>query len=185
MNKELDVSIIIPVCHGGIFLKEALLSLNAIDYPSEQFEALIAIRQEDEESLRIAETETVKSFRQVHFLACAHANRSMLLNEACSAATGKFLVFGDDDCIFPKDWLKRIRAVFDDDSNLGIIGGRDELFGSGSSFDLALDHVLNSYLGGGNMRFGGYGGLVGIWECVAPGIWHLSERIEEIAVLKQ
>ena len=83
MSKSLDFSVVIPVCHGGSFLKEALLSLKAIDYPPERFEVLIAARQEDEESMRIAETETVKSFRQSRFLTCPHANRSKLLNEAC------------------------------------------------------------------------------------------------------
>ena len=96
MSKDKDISVIIPVCHGGIFLEEALLSLKAIDYPSERFEALIAAKQEDEESLRIAETETAKSFFQARFLTCPHANRSKLLNEACSEAIGKFFVFGDD-----------------------------------------------------------------------------------------
>jgi hypothetical protein len=35
---------------------------------------------------------------------------------------------------------------------VGIIGGMDEIETDGSAFDLALDHVLQSFLGSGGLR---------------------------------
>lgn len=122
----MEFSVIVPVVHGGRFLEETLGSLRALDYPADEFEVLPA----------------------------EGASRGAALNAACRRARGRVLVFTDDDCIVPRDWLRVLRAALARDRNVGVIGGRDELAPAGSAFDRAMDFVLNSFLGTGNLRHG-------------------------------
>lgn len=155
MSRELEFSIILPVCHGGRFLRDALSSIRKVDYSPELFEVIVAGLNGDEESLGITDAEASRSQFDVKYVGCDKPNRSRMLNIAFANSSGRVLVFADDDCLFRDDWLRKFNDVFKREPGLGIVGGEDVLEHSGSAFDTALDSILNSYLGTGGLRKGG------------------------------
>ena len=50
--------------------------------------------------------------------------QSAARNTGVAAATGNYLVFIDDDCAAPLDWLDRLTAIFAADPTLDAVGGR-------------------------------------------------------------
>jgi glycosyltransferase involved in cell wall biosynthesis len=42
MKQRMKFSVILPVCHGGVFLEKALDSLGQIDFPINRFEVIVA-----------------------------------------------------------------------------------------------------------------------------------------------
>lgn len=152
MTQSLEFSIILPVWHGGKDLRDALQSLQQIDYPADRFEVIIAGVHDDTISqTSVREIITDAAF-SVRFVAGMERHRAKLLNIACRAARGNILVFADDDCVFRSDWLKTLQQVCDREPELGIVGGVDELESDGSAFALALDYVLQSFAGTGGIR---------------------------------
>jgi GT2 family glycosyltransferase len=152
MTGEVKFSVILPVCHGGSFLRNALISLRKIEFPPGLFEVLVAGADNDQVSRNIVRAESYAEKFNILYVGCANSNRSAKLNTACSVSRGHILVFADDDCVFLPDWLRRLSGVLEHESDIGIIGGKDELEHNGSPYDLALDFVLNSFLGTGGLR---------------------------------
>lgn len=154
MTKELEFSVILPLCHDVSFLKKALTSLRQIKFPSACFEILVVGDDDDDESCKIVKDEAGNVKYDLKYINSKDPNRSRKLNVACEVARGCVLVFADDDCIFLPDWLKKLNVVMQRESNIGIVGGEDELQHYGPAFDMALDYVLNSFLGTGGLRRG-------------------------------
>jgi glycosyltransferase involved in cell wall biosynthesis len=170
MTQSLDFSILLPVCHGGQFLYKSLCSLRDIDFPHHRFEVLVAGLKGDEQSKSIVEREAGLASYSIRYIECSGMNRAGLLNQACSVAKGDTLAFADDDCIFFPDWLKKLEHALKLENNSGVIGGEDNLVGDASSFDLALDYVLNSFLGTGGVRKG-QGSRIGKYY---PKLWNMA-----------
>lgn len=170
MSGEVRFSVILPVCHGGIFLKNALRSLNKIDYPTELFEVLLAVQADDGVSKAITNGESSHMKAKVTYIETDNKNRSAMLNLLINEAQGKILVFADDDCIFLPDWLNNIESVLAREHNAGVIGGQDIQAGNESSFNLALDYTFNSFIGTGGLRRG-TGQRVGKYY---PKLWNMA-----------
>lgn len=170
MSGEMEFSVILPVCHGGDFLQNALASLRTMEFPPELFEVLVAGSAGDTESRRIVEAESPAVKFRISYVGTANPGRSSKMNAASSVSRGRVLVFADDDCIFPPDWLRRFSGVLDHEPDVGIIGGRDEPGHDGTPFNVALDCVLNSFLGTGGLRRGG-GIKVGKYY---PKLWNMA-----------
>jgi hypothetical protein len=130
----------------------------------------VAGLKDDAESKSIVENEAGLATYTVRYLEFSGMNRAGLLNQACSAAKGNTLAFADDDCIFFPDWLTNLEHALNHGNTVGVIGGEDCLVGDTSSFGLALDHVLNSFLGTGGVRKG-QGSRVGKYY---PKLWNMA-----------
>lgn len=146
MNRS-PYSVILPVCHGGNFLAEALESLKAVTSPEAGFEVIVA--GEKEKMKNIDESDfTAPGWRIVE---CG-GNRSEMLNAACAVARGDVWVFSDDDCIYPPDWLVQVEKSIQENRDASILGGADMLAPGASGFDVALDVALKSWIGTGGTR---------------------------------
>jgi len=154
IKDQIKFTVILPVCHGGSFLRSALCSLRDVSFPPERFEVLVAGADYDTESIDMVQAESRQSQFDIKYVGCHEHKRSRQLNEACRLAQGCVLVFTDDDCIFQKEWLEKLNEVFEHESDIGIVGGEDILESKESTFDLALDSVLNSFIGTGGLRSG-------------------------------
>ena len=154
MEQQLEFTIIIPVWHAGDFLRSALRSIQQLDFPRDRFEVIVAGAQDDHSSQQIVQTCAAESTFELKFIGCSEPHRAEMLNVACRAARGKTLAFADDDCVFRERWLKDLQEVFIRDPELGIVGGQDELESNGSAFALALNYVLQSFVGTGGLRRG-------------------------------
>jgi GT2 family glycosyltransferase len=62
------------------------------------------------------------------YLLESRQGKSIALNSGLLAATGEILVFTDDDCIPDPKWLATIAKEFASDPDLGVLGGRVELY---------------------------------------------------------
>jgi GT2 family glycosyltransferase len=165
-------SIIVPVCHGGGFLEAALASLLALETPPEAFEVLVAADAADAEARRIVETAARRATASVRFVSHPSTNRAVLLNLACAHACGAWLVFTDDDCIAPPNWLTALKAAIENAPDAAVIGGSDAYRADGAAFGVALDWVLRSYVGGGGSRTPGVA-AVGQYY---PRLWNMAVR---------
>jgi GT2 family glycosyltransferase len=169
MAGQPDFSVIMPVCHGGPFLRKALDSMRAMEYDAGAFEILVSGRSGDEEARRLTtELKRAAPFR-VEYAPCDAATRSALLNTAIASATGRILAFTDDDCAPPRSWLRDWRAALDTRPEAGAMGGSDELPSGSRAFDQALDWVLNSFVGTGGIRTSARG--VGRYY---PRLWNMA-----------
>jgi GT2 family glycosyltransferase len=152
MNSEIKFSVILPICHGGNFLKNALKSLGKLEFPRERFEVLFAGPDNDEDLRHAVEAESARTNVTMKYIGAVQSNRSAQLNAAISQARGQILVFADDDCTFLPDWLHRMDNVLERETNIGVIGGLDRTGANEPPFNMALDYVLNSFLGTGGLR---------------------------------
>jgi len=146
MTEDIAFTVILPVFHSGRFLDGALRSLRYLDYPSECFEVLVAGRENDQEAQAIVSRYAKVSSHHLRFVGSIAPRRAALLNAACREARGRILVFADDDCLFLPDWLNNYQSAFAKNPAAGIIGGPDEPLYAGSSFNFAMDAVLQSPL---------------------------------------
>jgi GT2 family glycosyltransferase len=150
MNREIKFSVILPICHGGNFLQNALKSLGKLEFPRERFEVLFAGPDNDEQLRHMVESESTNI--DLKYIGVVQPNRSAQLNAAISRARGNILVFADDDCTFLPDWLHRLGDVFERENNIGVVGGLDRAGKNEPPFNIALDYVLNSFAGTGGLR---------------------------------
>lgn len=164
-----DFSVILPVCHGGRFLREALDSLRAMEYEAGAFELLVSGRTGDEEARQLTMELKQRAPFHVEYAPCDAAPRSAQLNAALARATGKILAFTDDDCAPPRSWLRDWRAALDARPEIGAMGGSDEPPAGGRAFDQALDCVLNSFAGTGGIRTSAKG--IGRYY---PRLWNMT-----------
>ena len=149
-----EISIVLPVCHGGRFLSDVLVSLRSAAFNRDGFEIIVAGDRDDCQSRATVESESAAGGCDIRYVAAGGRSRSAKLNAAFAQTKGRILAFADDDCIICPDWLGRIKAIFDEDKGIGAVGGRDVLETTGTPFDLALDCILTSSIGVGSMRKG-------------------------------
>jgi len=150
-TEHLDFSVIFNVEHGGRFLRNALLSAQQLDWPSDSFEVLVVVQagenKTEEEVRDIAGGKPL-----IRCFASSSPTFAGRLNSACAASQGRILAFADDDCELPPDWLRNIMEAFESTPNAGLIGGIDNLRPTADAFSLALDCVLGSFLGTAGCR---------------------------------
>ena len=84
MNKEIKFSVILPVCHGGSFLTNALKSLGRLEFPRERFEVLFAGPASDEDVRHTVESFATGSKINLKYIGVVRSNRSAQLNAAIS-----------------------------------------------------------------------------------------------------
>lgn len=176
-----DFSIIVPVYHGGDYLRNALTSLREVEFPPGRFEVLIAGANADHRSRETVGAEKRTAHYDLAYIGCGSSRRSAQLNAACSQARGRVLVFSDDDCLFLPDWLRQLDRVFQREPGAGMVGGEDELEGVQRAFGLALDYILNSPLGTGGFRRGAKSGPGAYY----PRLWNMAfprEVARQVAV---
>ena len=152
MEPSILFSIILPIWHAGDDLREALHSLRYIDFPPELFEVIVVGVHGDIASKTTFQKIATEAAFPIRFVEGPKRYRAEQLNIACRLAQGKILVFSDDDCVFRGDWLTSLQQVIERETELGIVGGADELESDGSAFSLALDYVLQSFIGTGGIR---------------------------------
>ncbi|NIN55874.1 glycosyltransferase family 2 protein, partial [Hydrogenophaga sp.] len=136
MDDEMRFSVVLPVCHGGALLRQALESLRAMDYPRHAYEVIVAAAPGQPEAERLVD-ETCSGWPvRMRALRASRSGRSAQLNMACNAARGRVLAFTDDDCTPPPDWLRRIEQELARRPATAVLGGTDELSGTDGSFDV-------------------------------------------------
>jgi len=123
------VSIIIPVRNRPEEMRECLISLGELDYPSERFEIIVVDDASDDHTPLV-----VSTFPARLIVLDEHKQASYCRNLAAREAKGDILAFIDSDCLAGPGWLKELIPVFKDHS-LGAIGGMVDAYFNEKALD--------------------------------------------------
>jgi cellulose synthase/poly-beta-1,6-N-acetylglucosamine synthase-like glycosyltransferase len=170
MSPEIEFSVIVPVCHGDPFLDAALNSLARLDFPRERFEIIFTGPESNQELRRAVTSHPASRAADLKYVAVPSSKKSVQLNAAVSGSRGRTLVFADDDCVFFPDWLLNIRSVLERERGVGAVGGRDNTGENEPPFNIAVNYVLNSFMGTGGLRRQG-GPSLGKYY---PRLWNMA-----------
>jgi glycosyltransferase involved in cell wall biosynthesis len=99
----------------------AVASVLDSDYPS--FE-LTVIDQSTSDATEVALTELIERDDRLHYFHVTEAGLSRAYNTAIARTSGDIIVFTDDDCLVPVDWISKIVAAFADDDEGELLYGR-------------------------------------------------------------
>ncbi len=104
-------SIIIPTFNRKDLLEMCLRSLLAQNFPADEYEIIVIDDGSDDgtEALLVRYSKDNASLR--HFRT-DHSGPGRARNKGMEEASGKFIVFTDDDCVVGRDWLKKLEKEF-------------------------------------------------------------------------
>jgi len=115
------LSVIVPTRNRNRQLGECLGSLAEQDYPRPLWEVIVVFDGEDFQP--DPELSATAGRMPLTVVTQPHAGCGIARNTGASRARGCFLVFTDDDCRFPPDWLSRYAQAFALDPE-SLIAGR-------------------------------------------------------------
>ncbi|MEZ2230265.1 glycosyltransferase family 2 protein [Microcoleus sp.] len=122
MNLEpILFSIIVPTYARPEKLTTCLQSFAKLEYPRDRFQVIVV-----NDSTEISLVSTVAPFQNnlnLILLTQRNSGPAIARNTGSCAATGKFLVFTDDDCSVAPNWLQTLENRFTQTPN-SLIGGR-------------------------------------------------------------
>ncbi len=129
------ISVVIPVYNGEGRIENCLRSLKEQDYPSERFEVIVADGMSTDKTVEIARRygATVLPNRR--------RDQGAARNEALKMVKGDLLVFPDDDCVLPPQWLSTGKKWMEDES-VDAVGGPTPSPDSASDFTKAVDLIF-------------------------------------------
>lgn len=107
-------------------LVESLLSLG----PSSDFKWDIWIidNNSSDETPELVRSLATREPTRIHYILETNPGKSFALNRGIRESSGEVVAFTDDDCIPGPHWLENISHEFATRSDLGIVGGRVELY---------------------------------------------------------
>ncbi|MEG4813838.1 glycosyltransferase [Microcoleus sp. K5-D4] len=114
-------SIIVPTYNRPDKLAACLQSFVNLEYPRDKFQVIVV-----NDSTEISLQSTISPFQnQLNLILLTQPNSGPAIarNTGSFAATGKFLVFTDDDCTVATDWLQTLETRFSKTPDC-LIGGR-------------------------------------------------------------
>lgn len=170
MSEGPEFSLIIPVCHGGALLRDALASVRRLK--ARRAEVLVVGADDDAVARGCVDGSAACDGIEMRYLSCGPADpptRSAMLNAAWREARGRVLAFTDDDCVLPPDWLAGLAAGLEGGARAGIVGGPDA-GAAGGAFDAALDWVLQSLAARVGFRGGARAGMGKYY----PRLWNMA-----------
>lgn len=120
----LSVTVAIPTYNRANYLRQTLAGLTQQDYPAALLEILIIDNNSPDDTRAV-----VESFRDAphppRYVHEGQQGANYARNRAIAEARGDILVFGDDDILMQRDWLRALLAAFEQDTagRIGAVGG--------------------------------------------------------------
>lgn len=147
------VSVIIPTCRRPGQLRRALSSLTS-QAPFSGVEIIVSEDGHLEETPGLVQ-EAVASGLSVRLVRSEEqCGVSAARNRALGVATGHYIVFTDDDCLFPPGWPESLLRPLRQRS-ADVAGGPDIAPSSGPLPQRCINHLFSSLFGTGGLRQGG------------------------------
>ncbi|MCG2685869.1 glycosyltransferase [Candidatus Parcubacteria bacterium] len=104
-------SVIVATYRRPEKLQWCLEALAGQDFPKEDYEIIVV--EDEKGGAGQAVVEVAKAqFKGVRYLNQDHCGPGAARNSGIAGAKGEVIVFTDDDCVVPEDWLKRIADGF-------------------------------------------------------------------------
>jgi len=151
MKKLPSVSIIIPTLNRKEVLKEALFSLNKVDYPRDRLEVVVVSDGSTDGTNKLIPQVKVKLNYKFIFVKKKRGGISQAKNTAIRKSKGQIIVSTDDDCLFRKKWLKNLIKPFSD-SLVGAAGSSDKAVRSEGVLAKSIDYAFSSFIGSGGIH---------------------------------
>lgn len=129
------ISVCIPVKNGGSRLGRCLQSLRDLDYPQDRLEIIIADGRSTDDTVEVAKAFGSRVLDNPGQIVASGRN------VAFSAAQGSYIASTDDDCIVPRDWVKRALSAFDA-ADVAAVGGISILPAGAPSWAQAANYVF-------------------------------------------
>jgi len=124
------LSVIIPTKNHAPLLEECLSSLSRQSF--KDFEVVVVDGHSTDGTAGVAKRHGAKLVYE------DHGTRAGACKVGAENARGEILVYTDDDCTFPPDWLERIHRAFSKDPELMVYGGEDVIPEGSSYFERTL-----------------------------------------------
>lgn len=145
-NSQIFFSIVIPTYNRPERLQQCLDAIAQLEYPRDRFEVVVV---DDGSDSPIEPVVTVFRDRlNLTLIQQANAGPATARNTGAAQATGKYLVFTDDDCTPLPNWLQVLEAHFLSHPR-AIVGGRtlnalpNNLYSTASQ--LLIDYLYDYY----------------------------------------
>ncbi len=149
MNKELHLSIVVPVYNRPGEIGELLESL--CNQTDSDFEVLIV---EDGSTISCEEVCGQYSGKlQLNYLFKPNSGRSDSRNYGIERARGNYCLIFDSDCILPPAYIQIVRTHLRE-HYLDCFGGPDSAAGDFSTMQKAINYAMTSFLTTGGIRGG-------------------------------
>jgi len=133
----LILSVIIPTFNRWYLLKRTLDSLASQSFPAHLFEIIVV----DDGSTNDTRSGQ-KHYPQVTFTRQSNRGPAAARNTGATIARGDILVFTDDDCTVPSQWLHRIESLFTT-TNCDLLGGATRNAGMDYYWSTVHQSIIN------------------------------------------
>jgi len=151
-NIPLMASVIIATRNRKEFLKQALMSLQNLDYPQDKYEIIVVDDGSTDGTEQVVEERQTASLNlNIQYCRQAKSGIPAAKNNGIKKAKGDLLVFIDDDCTVEPDWLTNLVRYFDS-PDIGAIGGPDKTPLDTPVVAKCVDYTVTSFIGTGGVR---------------------------------
>lgn len=120
MNKNPQVSILIPAYNSQLTLRECLASVLT---QSEDYLEVIVVDNASTDQTSDIIKEFQKKDKRIRYIFEPHQSRGAARNAGINSALGDIIVMIDSDCVAPYDWLKRIIEPITNGDADAVMGG--------------------------------------------------------------
>lgn len=151
MKKIPSVSIIIPTLNRRIVLREALLSLNSVDYPRTRFEVIVVSDGSTDGTEKMVAS--IKKDLNYKFKLIKEKRKgiSHAKNVGIKKSKGEIIITTDDDCLFEPKWLKKLIEPLSN-PEIGVVGGPDRPTEKQTILAKSIDYAFSSFIGSGGVH---------------------------------
>ncbi|MGQ9516861.1 MAG: glycosyltransferase [Anaerolineae bacterium] len=165
------VSVVVPTYNRARVLRRCLEALTAQDYLG-RLEIIVVDDGSTDETPLVAEE--FAQHNNVRFLRQANRGPAVARNRGIRAAGGDIIVFTDDDCLVPRDWVRRLVQGYRMHPGVAGVGGRLEPPAA------YREHPIAQYEHSEGREVYGAGDVevIGGFDCPAGGTNNMSYRRE-------
>ncbi|RZU02265.1 oligosaccharide flippase family protein [Rivibacter subsaxonicus] len=135
VNELPRVSLVMPVWNGEATVRACLDAVEAQTYPRELIQVIVVDNGSSDATARI-----VAEYPGVMLLHEPSPGSYSARNRGITEARGEYIAFTDADCMPAPDWLARAVDAARAAPDVGIVGGRIELFGLEGDSELCVQY---------------------------------------------
>ena len=133
----MKLSVIIPTVDRNYkLLEKCLISLK--DQSFRDFETIVVSNERTSSIINICKRFDAKLVKE------SFGTRGGACNVGAKNSKGEIIIFTDDDCTFPGDWLSKIHKRYKGDRKLSALGGNDIINNNAGFFENALFQIDKS-----------------------------------------
>lgn len=144
------VSVVISCYNNAETIRESLKSLLNQNYPN--YEVILVNDGSTDNTLEII-NEIISGKSNIKIISY-EKNKGVAVarNVGIKSSNGDIIVFSDADCIFERDWMKKLVNKFND--GVGSVGGPDQCPSDSDWINHSIDYAMTSFIGTGGLRRG-------------------------------